>query len=412
MFEFTLCSMLTILPDYLFRRYVQDKRIGREITFFSVWYELRWGISSCAILTISLIALIFFYHPATNNIGSFFRTLTLLPETGGRVAEVLVENNQHVEAGQVLFRIDDASQRAAVETARMQVAEVEASLAVARADLDAAEGQVAQARAALAQARDQFERQSTLLTTGSAAARESEVERYQNLVNQRTGEVDAALANKVAVEENINTLIPARRSSAEAALAQAEAELNKTVIKAGVDGRLDQFALQVGDYVNPILRPAGILVPSEFEERDRFVAGFGQLSASVIKPGMFAEMGCLARPFKVVPMVVVEVQDVIPSGQFRPTDRLIDPADITRPGMLTVFLEPLYKGQADPLPPGSTCFANVYTNNHDRLENDDSLGTGQRIFLHVVDTVGLVHAILLRAKLLLLPVKLLVFSGH
>lgn len=412
MFEFTLCSMLTILPDYLFRRFVQGKRIGREITFFSVWYELRWGISSCAILTVSLITLIFFYHPATNHVGSIFRTLTILPETGGRVSEVLVENNRHVEAGEVLFRIDDASQRAAVETARMHVAEVEASLAVAQADLDAAEGQVAQARAALAQAQDQFERQSTLLTTGSAAARESEVERYQNLVNQRTGEVDAALANKVAVEENINTLIPARRSSAEAALAQAEAELNKTVIKAGVDGRVEQFALQVGDYINPILRPAGILVPSEFAERDRFVAGFGQLSTSVIEPGMFAEMGCLAKPFKVVPMVVVEVQDVIPSGQFRPSDRLVDPANITQPGMLTVFLEPLYKGQADPLPPGSTCFANVYTNNHDRLENDDSLTTGQRIYLHVVDTVGLVHAILLRAKLLLLPVKLLVFSGH
>ena len=33
MLELMLCSMLTILPDYLYRRYVQGKRIGKEITF-------------------------------------------------------------------------------------------------------------------------------------------------------------------------------------------------------------------------------------------------------------------------------------------------------------------------------------------------------------------------------------------
>ena len=40
MLELLLCSLLTILPDYLIRRYVQGKRLGREITFYSVWYEL------------------------------------------------------------------------------------------------------------------------------------------------------------------------------------------------------------------------------------------------------------------------------------------------------------------------------------------------------------------------------------
>ena len=32
MFELLLCSSLTILPDFLFRRYVQGKRLGHEIT--------------------------------------------------------------------------------------------------------------------------------------------------------------------------------------------------------------------------------------------------------------------------------------------------------------------------------------------------------------------------------------------
>ena len=36
MLEVLLCSLLTILPDYLYRRYAQGKRLGREITLFSV----------------------------------------------------------------------------------------------------------------------------------------------------------------------------------------------------------------------------------------------------------------------------------------------------------------------------------------------------------------------------------------
>jgi hypothetical protein len=32
MLELLICSMLTILPDYLFRRYRQGRRIGHEIT--------------------------------------------------------------------------------------------------------------------------------------------------------------------------------------------------------------------------------------------------------------------------------------------------------------------------------------------------------------------------------------------
>lgn len=90
MLELLLCSMLTVLPDYLFRRYGQGKRVGRELTLYTVWYELRWGITACLILTISLITLIFYYHPSAKNVTALFRTVTILPETSGRVEEVYV----------------------------------------------------------------------------------------------------------------------------------------------------------------------------------------------------------------------------------------------------------------------------------------------------------------------------------
>src|SRR5512139_1071085 len=62
MLELLLCSLVTLLPDYLYRRYVQGKRFGKEITFYSVWYELRWGITGCLMLTVALITMIFYYH--------------------------------------------------------------------------------------------------------------------------------------------------------------------------------------------------------------------------------------------------------------------------------------------------------------------------------------------------------------
>src|SRR6187401_1871231 len=105
MLEMLLCSLVTLLPDYLYRRYVQGKRFGKEITFYSVWYELRWGITGCLMLTISLITMIFYFHPATQSAAIYFRTVPILPEGSGRVAEVNVGFSQAVRKGDVLFRL-------------------------------------------------------------------------------------------------------------------------------------------------------------------------------------------------------------------------------------------------------------------------------------------------------------------
>ena len=85
MIELFLCSVFTVLPDYLYRRYVQGKRVGQEITLYSVWFELRYGITACLFLTISLVTLILYFHPSTTNAISFYRTVAVLPE--GRTAK-------------------------------------------------------------------------------------------------------------------------------------------------------------------------------------------------------------------------------------------------------------------------------------------------------------------------------------
>ena len=140
MLELLLCSMITIFPDYLYRSYVQGKRIGREINLYTMWYELRWGITLCLILTISLITTIFYFHPSTSSASMLFRTVTILPETGGRVDEVFVKINEQVDAGAPLFRLDSSQQEAAVEAARRHVSEVDAEMTVAKTELAGADG--------------------------------------------------------------------------------------------------------------------------------------------------------------------------------------------------------------------------------------------------------------------------------
>jgi multidrug resistance efflux pump len=400
--------MFTVLPDYLYRRYVQGKRLGREITLFSVWFELRWGITLCLILTVSLITTIFYYHPSTKSTVAFFRTVPLLPEGSGRVAEIYVKSRDQVKAGQPIFKLDSSEQEAALESARRRVAEVDAALQQAMNELEASEGRIVEAESSHQQALEELQTKLVLYERDVVAERE--VEKLQNIVEGRQGTLDAAQANKRSIEAQISLVLPAQKASAEAARQEAEVDLAKTIVYAGVDGTVEQFALRKGDIVNPLMRPAGILVPADAGRRGLW-AGFGQIEAQVMKAGMVAEVACIAQPLKIIPMVVTEVQDLIAAGQVRPTDQLIDPLQATQPGTIAAFLEPLYEGGFDAIPPGGHCIANAYTNNHDRLQNEE-MGMGQWLFLHVVDTVALVHAMILRVQALLLPVQTLVLGGH
>ncbi|KAB2762994.1 HlyD family secretion protein [Brucella anthropi] len=410
MFEFLLCSMITILPDYLYRRFGQGKRIGHEITIYSMWFELRWGITACLILTISLITMIFYYHPSTSNVTAAFRTVTILPEIGGRVDEVYVSRNQKVKAGEALFKLDDSKQKAALETARKRIAEIDAEMVVAKSDLVAADARIKQGEIAFVQAQNDVNTQLELQRRNPNIVARKDIERLQSIADGKGSELAAATASKQTLETKITSLLPAQRASTEAAAAQAEVELNKTIVKAGVSGTVQQFTLRAGEVVNPLLRPAGILVP-ETAGRTALIAGFGQIEAQVMKPGMIAEATCIGKPFTIIPMVVTEVQDVIAGGQVRASDQLVDIQQLAKPGTITVTLESLYEGQLAGIPPGSSCVANAYTSNHEELQSGEA-GTLRSIFLHAVDATALVHAMILRIQAVMMPVQTLVLSGH
>ena len=410
MLELIICSVLTILPDYLYRRYVQGKRIGKEITFFSVWFELRYGIVGCLMLTVSLITLIFYFHPSTSTATLFFRTVPILPEANGRVAEVNVGFSAPVAKGSVIFRLDNSKQEAALETARRKIAEVDASLIAAKAEVLKTEGQLQEAKSAVQQAQDELQVKSELQRRNPGIVPQRDIEKLQVMVDGRQGSLDAANASKQSAELKVSTLLPAEKASAEAALAQAQVEYDKTFVRAGVDGRVEQFFLRVGDIVNPLMRPAGVLIPEGAGQRS-LQAGFGQIEAQVMKVGMVAEAACISKPWTIIPMVVTGVQDYIAAGQFRGGEQLIEAQNAARPGTILVFLEPLYKGGLEGVTAGSSCIVNAYTSNHE-LISSGKLSAAKSFGLHAIDAVGLVHALLLRIQALLLPIKTLVLSGH
>jgi len=413
MLEVLLCSLITILPDYLFRKLRQGKTWGKEITFFTMWYELRWGITACAILAISLVTLIFYYHPSTTNATPMFRTVSIMPEKSGRVQNVYVENHQIVKVGTPLLSMFDESQVAAIESAQAEVEQVEAEFVTAYAQHAVAISIVERDKSSYLRSEHEYDRKKELAAQGNNIISESEVQKLADTVAMKQATLSASLANQALAQGVLDTILPAKRASAIEALDKTKVEKGKRTLYAHIEGELQQFALQPGDFINPMIRSAGIIVPTHGEASGKEVvqAGFNQLTANVIKVGTFAEITCMSKPFTIIPMKVASVQSVIATGQIRAVESLLDIQERARPGTLTVKLEPLYEGGLDGVIPGTKCIANAYSYHHE-LINSGTLSTTESIYLHMVDTVGIVHAIILRIQALLLPVKGLVFSGH
>jgi membrane fusion protein, multidrug efflux system len=172
----------------------------------------------------------------------------------GRVLELPVHDNQAVKKGDVLFKLDDAPFRIAVEeaeaqlaTARLQIDSMKATYRQRQSDLKAAED-------TLAFQQHEFERQQRLLASGIAS--QLQVDRAQHALDDaRTGVSGAQQQiNAVAASLGGNPNIAVDRhpavQQAQALLDRAKLNLSYTVVtapSAGVVTRVEQ--LQVGTYI-------------------------------------------------------------------------------------------------------------------------------------------------------------------
>src|SRR5262249_32638938 len=144
---------------------------------------------------------------------------------------------------------DSTKQEAAVETARRKIAEADAALVVAKSDIVKADGQLQQAKGMLQQTQDELETKQELYRRNPGNVAFREIEKLQVGLKANEGAVAAAVAAKDSADLRVSQVLPAEKASAQAELEQAQVELAKTTIRAGVDGRVEQFFLRVGDIV-------------------------------------------------------------------------------------------------------------------------------------------------------------------
>ncbi|MBZ9857321.1 HlyD family secretion protein [Mesorhizobium sp. CA13] len=182
------------------------------------------------------------------------------PKISGHIAEVLVEDNTHVKAGQVLARIDDRDFRTALDQAQAKVEAAEATLhnldaqiGLQQSVIEQQKANVAATEAKLKFAQQEGDRYKTLLKSGygtsqraqQAAASLSESE--AQLQRDRAALVAARKAIDVLTTERSKA--EAERNGSQAALRQAKLNLSYTTITAPVDGIVGARSLRVGQYV-------------------------------------------------------------------------------------------------------------------------------------------------------------------
>ncbi|KAF1019957.1 MAG: putative multidrug resistance protein EmrK [Paracidovorax wautersii] len=197
---------------------------------------------------------------STNNAYLQADSVTVAPRVSGHVTEVLVEDNQQVQAGEPLARIDSRNSSATLEQAQAAVAVREADIEAARANIAATAATVEQAQAqdesyrrTLAFAQGEVERFAPLVKTGADTQ-----EHLESLTHQR----DQARAQATAARAQIRTAqgqaaaARAQLAQAQAGLAQAQADAQRAripvddaTLTAPIAGRVGDKTVRVGQVV-------------------------------------------------------------------------------------------------------------------------------------------------------------------
>jgi len=196
-----------------------------------------------AILAIALIAggiygwrTIHFYqgHAETDDAQIEAHVEPVIPKVGGHVTEVLVEDNQRVEKGQVLVRIDERDLRARVATAAADLANARAAAAATRSAVSAAETEHRRAAADLARYQALRAKEEISQQQYDAARAASEASEAQT---RAQGEQVTAAAAKIAQKQ--------------ADLDLAKLQLSYATLVAPGPGWVTRKNVEVGQFVQP-----------------------------------------------------------------------------------------------------------------------------------------------------------------
>jgi membrane fusion protein (multidrug efflux system) len=186
----------------------------------------------------------------------------LAPKVAGYIATVDVGDNQTVDQGQVLARIDDRDYRIDVAQGEADVAQANAELGNIAAQIEQQKARLAQSQAGLAQSRASAEfagqeaaRFNGLVGSGAVSLKQaqqaqSELKRTSAMVAEAQATEDAT-RKQVAVLESAQAKANAMLQRAQAGLDQAKLRLSYTVLTAPVAGAIGDRSIRVGQYVQP-----------------------------------------------------------------------------------------------------------------------------------------------------------------
>jgi membrane fusion protein, multidrug efflux system len=223
---------------------------------------------------------------------------TIAPKISGYIADVLVQDNERVKAGQILARIDDRDFRAALDQARADVEAAEAAVrnfdaqtALQRSVIDQEQADIAATEAALKFAEEDHARYRDLRRTGYGTLQRAQ--QAEAVSSEKAAQLQRVRAALVAARKKIDVLATAR-AKAEAQLdrsraveRQAELNLSYATIKAPVDGTVGARSLRVGQYVQ-----AGTQLMAVVPLHAVYVvANFKETQLTHLRPGQPAEVG-------------------------------------------------------------------------------------------------------------------------
>ncbi|MED5609009.1 HlyD family secretion protein [Pseudomonas sp. JH-2] len=159
--------------------------------------------------------------------------VSLAADVSGRIVELRVQDNQHVNKGDLLLRIDPERYALAVQHA-------ERAVAVARAALGQSRASIAANQALLRQRQSEEYRRRALKARSAISAEEWE---------KANTDVSVAQAQLVREQANLG-LAEAQVHLAETALQQARVDLERTRVYAPVNGYVTNLLTRAGDFAS------------------------------------------------------------------------------------------------------------------------------------------------------------------
>jgi HlyD family secretion protein len=178
-------------------------------------------------------------------------------QVSGQLKEVLVDFNSAVTKGQIIARIDPDSFALRVNQAMADVEAARATVLTQRANVAALHAEVSRAKVGLADAEREFQRNKMLHEKNfvSAAALDKAEFSYRNAQEQ----VKVAQAQLAVGESQVNN-VEALVRQREAQLAQSRVDLDRTTIRAPVDGIVVKKSVEPGQTVAASLQAPELFV--------------------------------------------------------------------------------------------------------------------------------------------------------